>query len=129
MGRGIGKRIDDLQLLDDRAGPPVRDDHRQRILMFGANVNEMNVQSVDFGNELRQRVQSRLDLAPIVIRRPIARELLDRRQLHALGWIGNGFLIGPPRRFHTPAEVDQRFFRNVDPERTDCLPFDRRGGM
>jgi hypothetical protein len=29
---GIGKRVDDLELLDDRAGPPVRDDERQRYL-------------------------------------------------------------------------------------------------
>jgi hypothetical protein len=33
MGRGIGQPIDDLQLLDDRAGPAMRDDHRQRIVM------------------------------------------------------------------------------------------------
>ena len=45
--RGIGKWIDNLQLLDNRARPPVRDDERQRIRMFRANVNEMNVQPID----------------------------------------------------------------------------------
>ena len=55
-----------LQLLDDRAGPPVRDDERQRIFMFRANVNEMNVEPIDLGHELRQGVQFRLALAPIV---------------------------------------------------------------
>ena len=30
---GIGQRLDDLQLLDDRAGPAVRDDERQRVLV------------------------------------------------------------------------------------------------
>ena len=54
MRRGIGQRIDDLQLLDDRAGPSVRDDERQRIRMFRTNVNEVNVQPVDLGDELRQ---------------------------------------------------------------------------
>jgi hypothetical protein len=34
----------------------------------------MNVQPIDLGDELRQGVQFRLDLAPIVIRRPIARK-------------------------------------------------------
>ena len=87
MRRGIGQRIDDLQLLDDRSGPSVRDDERQRIFMFRTNVNEMNVQPIDLGHELRQGVQSRLALAPIVIRRPIARELLHRRELHALRFI------------------------------------------
>jgi hypothetical protein len=31
---GIGQGIDDLHLFDDRAGPSVRDDERQRIFMF-----------------------------------------------------------------------------------------------
>ena len=48
--------IDDLQLLDDRARPPVRDDERQRIFMFRTNVNEMNVQPIDLGHEIRQEV-------------------------------------------------------------------------
>src|SRR5258705_10116261 len=37
MGRWIRERIDDLQLLDDRAGPAMRDDERQRILMLRAD--------------------------------------------------------------------------------------------
>src|SRR6266566_4258795 len=86
-----GKRIDDLQLLDDRAGPPVRDDERQRILMFRTNVDEMNVEPIDLGHELREGVQLRLALAPIIIRRPIARECLSRRQLHALRCIRDRF--------------------------------------
>ena len=57
MRRGIGEWLDDLQLLDDRARPPMGDDQRQRILMPGANVNEMNVQPVDLGDELWQGIQ------------------------------------------------------------------------
>ena len=53
MCRGIGEWIDDLQLLDDRAGPSVCDDERQRIFMFRTNVNEMNVETIDLGDELR----------------------------------------------------------------------------
>src|SRR6516164_1205986 len=67
MGRGIGERRKDLQLLYDRAGPSVRDDERQRIFMFRTNVNEMNVQPVDLGDELREGIQFCLALAPIVI--------------------------------------------------------------
>ncbi len=54
MRRGIGQRLDDLQLLDDRAGPSMRDDHRQRILVLGTHVDEMNVEPVDLGDEMRQ---------------------------------------------------------------------------
>ena len=51
MRRGIGQRIDELQLLDDRAGPSMRDDERQRIFMLRTNVNEVNVQPIDLGDE------------------------------------------------------------------------------
>jgi len=125
MGRGIGERIDDLQLLDDRARPPMRDDDRQRIFMFRTNVNEMDVQSVDFGDELRQGVQPRLHLAPVVAGHPVVREVPDGCQLHALRMIGYGFLIGPPRRFHTPPQIDELLFRNVDAEGADCAAFGR----
>ena len=90
MCRGIRQRIDDLQLLDDRAGPAVRDDERQRIRMLRTDVDEVNVDPVDVGDELRQGVQLRLALAPVVIGRPIARELLHRRELHALRLIRDG---------------------------------------
>jgi hypothetical protein len=49
MCRGIGQWIDNLQLLDDRAGPSVRDNERHRIVMFRTNVNEMNLQRIDLG--------------------------------------------------------------------------------
>jgi hypothetical protein len=49
MCRRINKWIDDLQLLDDRTGPPVRDDERQRIFLLRKNVNEMNVLAIDIG--------------------------------------------------------------------------------
>src|SRR5215469_9611312 len=39
---GVGQRVDDLQLLDDRAGPAVRDDQRQRVRVRGADVEEMD---------------------------------------------------------------------------------------
>jgi hypothetical protein len=57
MRRGVGERFDDLQLLDDRARPPVRDDQRERVLVLGADVNEMNVEPVDLGDEVWQAVQ------------------------------------------------------------------------
>jgi hypothetical protein len=51
---GIGQRIDDFHLFGDRARPAVRDDQRQCVFMLRTNVNEMNVQSIDFGDEIRQ---------------------------------------------------------------------------
>src|SRR5918994_3668593 len=54
--------VRNLQLLDDRAGPSVRDDERQRIFMFRTNVNEMNVQPIDLGDEVREGLQLLLAL-------------------------------------------------------------------
>jgi len=78
------RRTDNFQLLDDRAGPAVRNDERQCILMLGANVNEMNGEPINIGHKLRQGIQFRLAFAPIVIRRPVVREFLNHRKRHAL---------------------------------------------
>ena len=116
---GIGQRIDDLHLFDDRAGPSVRDDQRQRIFVFRTDVNEMNVQPIDLGHELRQGVQFRLDLAPVVICRPIARECLNRRELHALRCIRDRFPFRPLCRVDAPAQFGQFRFRNIHMKRTN----------
>src|SRR5262245_16931241 len=108
----IGQRIDDLQLLDDRAGPPVCDDERQRILVLRAYVDEVDVEPVDLGDEVRQGLESRLALAPVVIGPPIARELLRRRKLDALRGVRDVLLIGPPVRVDAPAQVRELRVRN-----------------
>ena len=129
MCRWIGQWIDNLQLLDDRPGPSMGDDERQRVFMFRTNVNEMNVDPVDLGDEVRQGFQLRLALAPIVLCRPIPREFLNRRQLHALGLIGDSLLGGPTCRLHAPAEVNEIHLRNVDVEGPDGVAVDGGGQM
>src|SRR5688572_28838059 len=65
----------------------------------------MNVQPVDLGDEVRQRVEPRLAPAPVVVRRPVLRQLLHRRKLDALRLILrllplhrlDGLLLGPAR--------------------------------
>src|SRR4030095_10986286 len=43
----VSERLDDLELLDGGARPPVGHDERQRVLMVGADVDEVDVHSVD----------------------------------------------------------------------------------
>src|SRR5690349_13706946 len=93
MCRGIGQRIDDLQLLDHGAGPSMRDDERHRILMLGTNVNEMNVQPIDLGDELRQGIEPCLRIAPVVARLPVAYDLLESREPYALRLIGHRLAV------------------------------------
>src|SRR5918998_5340464 len=132
MCRRIGQWIDDLKLLDDRSGPSVRNDERQRILMFRTDVNEMNVQPIDLGDEVREGLQLLLALAPVVLLRPVARERLHRREPRALRLIFDGLLFGPARLRDASAEVDEFLFRNVDVEGSDCALFPsflRHGGF
>jgi hypothetical protein len=119
MGRRVGQRIDDLQLLDDRARPSVGDDERQGVLMLRADVDEVDVQPVDLGDELRQGVQPGFDLAPVVFRRPVSGEFLHRRQLHALRAITDEFPLWPFCRFDTAAQVDKLLFRHIHAERAN----------
>ena len=81
---GIGERLDDLHLLDDRAWPSVRHDQRQRVLVLRSNMNEMDVEPVDGRHEMGERSEFRLTLAPVVIRCPVTGEVLHHLQPHTL---------------------------------------------
>ena len=117
--RWIGEAIDELQLLDDRSGPSVIDDERQGVVMRRADVDEVDVESIDLRDELGQRVERGLDRAPVVLRLPEAGELLHGREGHALRFIRDGLLLGPLRGRDAPTEVLQRRIRNVDGEGAD----------
>ena len=119
VGGRIRERADGLEQLDDRAGPPVGHDQRQRVLVLRLDVDEVDVDAVDLGLELRQRVELRLGLAPVVVGLPVARELLQGRQLDALRPICDQLLGGPARLPDAPAQVVDLRFWNLDVERTD----------
>jgi len=112
--RGVGERLDDLELLDGRARPPVGHNERQRILMLGAHVDEVDVHPVDLGNEVRQRGEPLLECAPVVIGAPIGGKCLDRLELHALR--GIGLPVGPAGRGDASTKTCQFVFRNADAE-------------
>jgi len=115
----VGERADDLEQLDDRARPAVRDDQRQRVLVPGLHVDEMHVHAVDLGLELRQRVQPRLAPAPVVLVRPVAGQLLDRLQLDALRAVCDQLLRRQPHRGDAAPEVLQGLVRELNVERAN----------
>src|SRR5262245_49692638 len=119
MRGGIGQRADDLQLLDDRAGPTVIDDERQRVFMLGTNMDEVNVEPIDLGDELGQGVQFRLARSPVVLRGPVACEFLNHSERYALRLICDGLLLGPVRGHDASAEVLQRVIGDVDVKGAD----------
>src|SRR5579864_4253104 len=81
--------------------------------MFRANVNEMNVQPVDLGDELWQGIQLCLALAPVVFRGPIVRECLSRRELHALRSVCYRFPFWPPGCIDAPPQFSEIRFRKI----------------
>ena len=115
----VRERADGLEHLDDRARPAVGHDQRQRVLVWRPHVDEVDVLPVNLGLELRQGVQLRLAPAPVVIGCPVASELLDGRQLHALRSICDQLPGGPPHRSDATAQVLQGLVRNVNAEGTN----------
>src|ERR1700720_4606698 len=121
MCRGIGQRINDLDLFDDRTRPSMSDDERQSIFMLGTNMNEMNVQPIYLGDEMWNGAQFRLDLAPIVFRPPIMREGLHGRELHTLRRIRDSFLFRQLGCVDAPAQFGQVRLWNVYMKRTNGI--------
>jgi hypothetical protein len=122
--RWVAEWTDHVQHLDEGAGPAVRDDQRQGVLVRRLSVDEVDVEPVDLGDELRVCVQPRLEPPEVVVGGPIPRELLDRRQRHALRLIADGLLLGPARRMEPPAEVVDLCLGDLGPEGPDGLPRD-----
>ena len=134
VGSRVGQRADGLEQLDDRAGPAMRHDQRQRVLMPRPDVDEVDIHPVDLGRELRQCVQPFLAPAPVVLGRPVAGELPQRRQLHALRPILDELLGGPACRLDAPAQFGQVSLRKLHLKRTKsglithgCTPFWKTG--
>src|SRR5262249_39001202 len=95
--RRVGEGANDVEHLNDGAGPAMRDDERQRILVRRPDVDEVDVEAVNFGNELRESVQPRLEPPEVVVGGPIPRDFPHGGQLHALRLVWNSLLLGPAR--------------------------------
>ena len=68
-------------------------------------MDEVDVEAVDLGDELRQRIEPRFDRAPVVIQ-PVLGQLLDRRERYALRTVAHEFSAGPARLGDAAFEVE-----------------------
>ena len=82
-------------------------------------MDEMDVEAVDRGDELRQGVQLRLGLAPVVRLAPVLDERLQLFELNALGKIVDGFALGKASRSDASAQLIDLGLRNLRLERPD----------
>ena len=96
------------------------DDERQRLVVRRADVDEVDVDPVDLGDEVREGREPLLEPAPVVLGGPVAGQRLDRGEPHALR--GIRLLVRPLGRVDAAAQVGQLLVGDVDRERTDLLP-------
>ena len=89
--------------------------------MAGFHLDEMNVESVDLGDELRESVQLLLCSAPVVFGPPVAHDLLEACQLYALRAVIDRFRIGQTRRRNAAAELIDLCLRDVDHKGADWV--------
>ena len=82
-------------------------------------MDEMDVQPVDLSDEVRQCVQPRFAPPPVVVGRPIVRELLHESQLHALGAVIDQLTFRPSGRLDAPLQVGEVLVGGVEAERPD----------
>lgn len=97
------------------------DDNRKRVGMLRLYMDKVNVEPIDFGDEIGQSVEPGLTFSPVIVVRPIGGELLHRGHLHALRIIRDGFLVWPACRQNPALEVGEVFVGGMKFERPDGL--------
>src|SRR5258706_3189928 len=94
---GVGERADDFHELHDRHRLSVRENDRQRVLLRGAHMYEMNPNPVDLRPVLREGVDASLKAAPVILVAPVGKERLSLLEGDALRPVPDGFPLWQPR--------------------------------
>lgn len=92
----------------------MRNDQGKGFFVSRAYVDEVNVQSIDVGDELGKSIQLCLRPSPIIIRRPIACEALHRRKGYPLRSIRDRLLLWPPCCRDAAAQFLDRLLRYIN---------------
>ena len=104
---------------DDRARPAMGHHQGQRIRITRADVQEMDIQTVDFGHELRNRVQPAFGLTPVVLIGPVSDYVFNVRKRHSLRPVFGRFGVRPAGRPQTPFQVVKLIVMDLDGEGAD----------
>jgi hypothetical protein len=119
----IRQQRNGLGELDERVGPPVGQDQRERAGLGGAHMQEMDVVAVDFGEVLRELVECCLVCPPVVAGAPVIGPLREVAGRHTATPVVPGHvprqLIHPARPGQPVTQVIEVRLRNLDAERTD----------
>src|SRR4029453_237350 len=91
----------------------------------------MDADAVDGGAELREAIQQRFALAPVVVLLPVVAQRLHVAERNTLRPVVRRFLVRPPRGGETSLEVDELRVVDGNFERGDRVGHDdtRRGRL
>jgi hypothetical protein len=117
----IGKWLNHLVEFDDGSGPTVGDDQWESIGVRGTLMDEVDIESVDFGGELVKPIESRFPCPPVVSVGPVAGEVANVIQRDALAPVVDALCFGPPRVFQAHVQVSHVVVGNSDAEWCDVV--------
>ena len=83
VGGGVGQRPNDLLEVPEGPGPAVGEDEGGGVRSLAAFVDEVHGHAVEVDLEVREGVESRFGLAPVVVVAPGAQERLEVVAVHA----------------------------------------------
>ena len=116
MGGGVGEGADEVEELEDGAGPAVRQDERVGIGAVAADVPEVDIDAVDLAEELGPGVERGLLGAPVVLVAPVVAKLANVGDVSAVVPAGVGNGVVPAGAVEAIAEVVEDGVGDVDAE-------------
>src|SRR6516164_5738292 len=115
--RRIDQRLNHLLKFDDRAGPAMGDDERQRRRIFRAYMDEVDVEPVDLADELVKAIEPSLARAPIICIGPVLADVLNPFQRRALAPVTDRLRIRPAGALQSRSEIGEHIVADIDAER------------
>jgi hypothetical protein len=116
----IGQDRNQRQQFDERTRPAVAQDERNPPPVCRTLVDEVDLEPVEVGAELIDRIQRALLRPPIEPVGPVGKQLSEVGEVRALVPGGAGCRIGPACVSNTLIEIGQDAILNVDPKGCDA---------
>ena len=115
--RGISQARNDVEKLEDRSRPGMRQQQRKRLWSLAIDVEKVQVDAMQRHLELRECVEARFLRAPVEAAASVLHQLLQIRDARAVRPGLTGRLIWKPSARETLAQIADRAIRNVQSER------------
>ena len=116
---GIGERPDHFKEFNDRARPTVRHDQRSCGRMRRTHVQKLEIEAVDFGDELAVRIQLRFASPPILLATPVLADFTRVCERYALAPIVRSFALRPTGECKTLFQIVEFRLGHVECEWTN----------